>query len=366
MEKLQIGLYDIFTPASMRAAPVEADIYDAHIRTAVQAEAMGFEYYFTIEHQSSTMSYLSSPNLYLTALARETSKLRFGVMCYQLPFYHPLRLAQEIATLDHLSRGRLEVGCGTGVSPFEFVRWDLPFGLRRRISEEVLAVVRKAWTDDTVTHEGEFFNFVEALTTPRPLQRPHPPLWFAAHSAPSFEYAARNNLNIAQNLDTDDTLATKFVKYRKLWASHGHAGPPPRTFLTRNVYVAATDALAHDQAREHVLAIGAKDPPITAEGQARIERRPPKNFAAEPEGDTAERAELRRVFKERATNYQFWIDNGLAIVGSPETVTRKLQQVHERLGLNVFAAQFGFGKMSPQMVQDSLDLFGKEVMPAFA
>jgi alkanesulfonate monooxygenase SsuD/methylene tetrahydromethanopterin reductase-like flavin-dependent oxidoreductase (luciferase family) len=83
------------------------------------------------------------------------------------------------------------------------------------------------------------------------------------------------------------------------------------------------------------------------------------------EGDTPERVELRRVFKERNNNYPFWIENGLAVVGSPETVIRKLQEQHERLGLDVFCAQHGFGHMSPQMVKKSIELFGKEVIPAF-
>ena len=96
------------------------------IRRAVQeAEQMGYKYYFSIEHQTSTISYLSAPNVYLTALARGTSAIRFGVMIYQLPFHNPIRLAQDAAMLDHLSRGRLEFGAGTGVSPHEFMRWNV-------------------------------------------------------------------------------------------------------------------------------------------------------------------------------------------------------------------------------------------------
>jgi alkanesulfonate monooxygenase SsuD/methylene tetrahydromethanopterin reductase-like flavin-dependent oxidoreductase (luciferase family) len=367
MAKMEIGLYDIFTRHAMKAAPLEADIYDDHIRTAVDAERMGFKYYFTIEHQSTTMSYLSAPSVYLSALARATSDLRFGVMCYQLPFHNPLRLAQEAAALDHLSRGRLEFGAGTGVSPFEFTRWNLPFAMRRKISEEALQVVIQAWTQDSVTFEGEFFNYAEALTTPKPFQRPHPPIWFAAHSGPSFEFAARMNLNVAQNLDTDATLAKKFANYRGMWEQHHHPGPKPRCFLTRNVYVAETDELAHEQAKQHVLGIGFMDPPITPAGQAVIDRRPPAHAEAArlQEGDTPERAELRRTFKERANNYPFWIENGLAVVGSPDTVIRKLKEQEQRLGLDVFCAQFGFGSMSPEMVKKSIRLFGEEVIPAF-
>lgn len=82
------------------------------------------------------MSVNQAPNVYLTALARHTSVIRFGVMIYQLPFHHPIRLAQDAAMLDHLSRGRLEFGAGTGVSPHEFMRWNVPFEPRREISQQ--------------------------------------------------------------------------------------------------------------------------------------------------------------------------------------------------------------------------------------
>src|SRR5215510_3253985 len=209
MGKLAIGLYDIFTPAAMSQAPTEADVYDEHIRTAQEAEQLGYKYYFSIEHQTSPISYLSAPNVYLTALARNTSAIRFGVMIYQLPFHNPIRLAQDAAMLDHLSRGRLEFGAGTGVSPHEFMRWNMPFEQRREISEEALDIIVKAWTEDHVTYDGEFFKYVEVMTTPKPYQQPHPPVWFAAHSAASFEYAARRNFHVSQNIDFYQGIAEK-------------------------------------------------------------------------------------------------------------------------------------------------------------
>src|SRR5512145_291755 len=100
MGQLALGLYDVFTQAAMAAAPAAADVYDEHIRTAQEAEQLGYQYYFSIEHQTSSISYLSAPNVYLTALARGTSAIRFGVMIYQLPFHNPIRLAQDAAMLD--------------------------------------------------------------------------------------------------------------------------------------------------------------------------------------------------------------------------------------------------------------------------
>ena len=118
---------------------------------------------------------MSSPSAYLTALARATSAMRFGVMIYQLPFHHPIRLAEEVAMLDHLSRGRVEFGAGAGVSYYEFLRWNVDFAQRRAISEEALDIILMAWKEGSVTYEGKFFKFDEFLTTPDTLQKPHPP-----------------------------------------------------------------------------------------------------------------------------------------------------------------------------------------------
>lgn len=368
MGKLEIGLYDVFTPAAMAQAPTAADVYDEHIRTAQEAEQLGYKYYFSIEHQTSTISYLSAPNVYLTALARSTSAIRFGVMIYQLPFHHPIRLAQDAAMLDHLSRGRLEFGAGTGVSPHEFLRWNVPFERRREISEEALDIIIKAWTEDNVTCDGEFFQFLEVMTTPRPYQQPHPPVWFAAHSAASFEYAARRNFHVSQNIDIDPVIAEKFATWRQLWKECGHAGPMPRAFLTRHVHVAETDALAKAEAAEHLATPRMADPafsPAAQETIARTRRGYGPDGMYTGEAGTPERLELRRVFRERSKSYDFWIDNGLALVGSPDTVIRKIQEQHDLIGHDVLCTQHGFGRMAPELVKKSITLFGEEVIPAF-
>jgi alkanesulfonate monooxygenase SsuD/methylene tetrahydromethanopterin reductase-like flavin-dependent oxidoreductase (luciferase family) len=369
MRKLELGLYDVFTQAAMAASPAAADVYDDHLRTAEEAEHLGYKYYFSIEHQTSSISYLSAPNVYLTALARHTSAIRFGVMIYQLPFHNPIRLAQDAAMLDHLSRGRLEFGAGTGVSPHEFLRWNMPFERRREISEEALEIILKAWTADSVTHDGEFFKCIEVITTPKPYQQPHPPVWFAAHSAASFAYAARHNFNVSQNIDIDPVIAEKFATWRQLWKDCGHAGPMPRTFLTRHVHVAETDEQAKAEAAAHLATPRMADPEFRGAGRDLLEGRgmgvgADGRYAAE--AGTPERLELRRVFRERSKSYDFWIDNGLALVGSPDTVIRKIQEQHDLIGHDVLCTQHGFGHLAPELVKKSIKLFGTEVIPAFA
>src|SRR5262249_10378938 len=247
MSTLEFAFWDAVSFADPRVAA--EDVFEQHIRLAQDVEALGWSSYFVIEHQN-TRTGVSAPSVYLTAVARATSRLRIGAMMWQLPLYHPLRLAQEVATLDNLSQGRVEFGTGFGVHEHEFVRWGVDYYERAPRGKEVLDIVKMAWTQPEVTFSGQYFHFDEAITYPRPYQQPYPPIWLAAHSDATVEYAARENYHVAQNLDTDEVVAKKFDLYRRVWRESGHAGPMPRIFLQRSVHVAETDEKAHAEARQ--------------------------------------------------------------------------------------------------------------------
>jgi len=355
MATLEFAIWDAFGAREMASAPVAADVYEQHIREAQLAEALGYGSYFTIEHQNSHIGQITAPSVFLCAIAQHTTRLRIGTMIHQLPFYHPMRLAEEVAMLDHLSRGRVEFGTGIGVHEHEFMRWNLPFYERREMSREALEIIVKAWTEESVTYEGKYWQFDEALPVPKPYQKPHPPIWVAAHSPASFEYAAQHNYHVSQNLDVDDVVAEKFELWRRLWRDHGHAGPMPRTFLMRAVHVAETDAIARTEAEGPFLT----SQRLGVEGIARTR----VGFRGNEETPTTR--ELSRVFQGMSSSYDFWIDNGLALVGSPETVVRRLKAQHQRLGYDIFCANHRVGPMPLAHSLKSLQLFGKEVIPAF-
>ena len=340
-----------------------ADEYDAHIRLAQRIEALGWHSYFVIEHQNAPQG-ISAPSVYLTAVARETSRLRLGAMMWQLPFYQPLRLAQEVAMLDQLSRGRVEFGTGIGVHEHEFIRWGVDYYQRAAISEEVVLIVKMAWTQPEVMYNGKYFQYDEALPHPKPFQQPHPPIWAAVHSDASVEFAARNNYNVAKNLDTDEVVAGKFALYRRIWQESGHAGPMPRIFLMRTVHVAPTDAQAHAEAREFVAA-GAERVGGGPIAQTRIGW----GSHSRGMGTDSERADNKargQTMAEAARSYEFNGDNGLTLIGSPDTVIRKLQEGQRNLGYDVFCTNHFIGRMPAELVNSSIELFGQEVIPAFA
>ena len=301
MAHLEFGIWDTFPAHEFDNYALAADAYDQHLYEVQLGEELGYESYYIIEHQNSHIGQLTAPSVYLTAVALRTTSMRFGVMIYQLPFYNPMRLAQDAAMLDHLSHGRLEFGTGIGVAEHEFMRWNLPFFERQKMSSEAMEIILKAWTQDEVTYQGDYWQFDEALPVPKPYQQPYPPIWVGAHSPASLEYAARNNFHVSQNLDIDPTIAEKFDLYRKIWRECNHPGPMPRTFLTRAVHVAETDEKAKAEAEGPLLEsrrLGREGLSNTRIGyQGRNEGTPSQN-------------ELARVFQGMGTSLDFWIDNG--------------------------------------------------------
>ena len=346
MTNLAFGIMDGFEAEG--AGRSTADLYDQHIRYAQAAERWGYQYYFFIEHQNAFFTCVTAPNVYLAALARETSTLRFGPMVYQVPMYHPIRLAQDAAMVDQLSHGRLDFGLGYGPRIDEFRRWKLPFTERRAMGIEAMDIILRAWTEDTVTYDGAYWQFDEAMPKPKPYQQPYPPVWLGGHSETSFDYAAEQNFHVAQNIDIDSVVAEKFAYWRTKWAAQGHPGPRPGQLLVRHVHVAETD----DKARAEA------EPSMVRGMRGGVKR------VLAPEERTAVMEEIVRVYDE-TTSYDFWIDNGLALVGSPETVARRLREQQLLVGYDVFCAQHQLTGMDPALAEKSTRLFGEEVIPAF-
>jgi alkanesulfonate monooxygenase SsuD/methylene tetrahydromethanopterin reductase-like flavin-dependent oxidoreductase (luciferase family) len=348
---LEFGLFDTVGAESGGGGLGEA--YHTHIADAALCEQLGYRYYFFIEHQNARFPVITSPTVYLSALAAATTTLRIGAMVLQLPMHHPIRLAQDTAMVDQLSRGRFEFALGYGTRLPEFEPWFLDYEHRREIGNEVMAVVLEAWSGREVTHEGEYFRFKNAVVQPRPFQKPHPPVWVGAHSATSIAYAVENGFNMAQNLDAEKTTAEKFQLFRDMWAEKKPSQPLPRTLLVRHVHVADTDAEARKNAEPHML-----KGLLGEQGVARA-------LSLKPEEKNPVMLEMARIYLETAKSYDFWIDEGLAFIGSPETVVRQIRAQQERCGYDILLAQHQITTMPRDAKMRSMQLFGEAVIPKF-
>jgi alkanesulfonate monooxygenase SsuD/methylene tetrahydromethanopterin reductase-like flavin-dependent oxidoreductase (luciferase family) len=363
MAKLLFGIFDAFSETEMAAPPGE--VYEEHLRAAYEAEQLGYRHYFFIEHQNAPFAFISAPNVYLAALAQRTSSLRFGPMVYQLPMHHPISLAQDTAMVDQLSKGRLDFGLGYGVHQHEFLRWNLPFAQRRAMGLEAMEIILKAWTEESVTYNGTYWQFDEALPKPKPYQQPYPAVWVGAHSTISFDYAAKHNFHVAQNIDVDLVVAEKFDYFRKVWKEQGHSGSLPHIMLARHVHVAETDQQARAEAEEYLLQGffgGTRGREIIA--STRI------GWGGDERGTGGERTpdivERGRVFQELIRSYDFWIDNGIALVGSPDTVSRRLEEQRKLIGHDLLCTTHQIGDMPRDLALRSQRLFGEQVIPAFS
>jgi alkanesulfonate monooxygenase SsuD/methylene tetrahydromethanopterin reductase-like flavin-dependent oxidoreductase (luciferase family) len=358
---LEFAIWDSYRLDELDRAPRAADVYERHLRQVQRAEELGFAHYYTIEHQSSFAGHVSAPTVLLAALSQRTSVIRLGAMIWQLPLHNPVRLAQDIAMLDQLSRGRVEFGTGIGVHEHEFLRWNVDFSSRQEMGEEALEIIRAAWTGDEVTYQGKFWSFDEAIPHPRPYQTPHPPIWAAVHSRRAVEFAARNGFDVAQNIDSDRDVAEKFSLFDRVHAEHHPGDPTPRKFLMRAVVVAETDEEAHAIAEPCVREMYGLGRDRMARTRVGIGTGPYLTGPVDREEDRAR----RQVFAEVARSYDFALREGIAIVGSPDSVARQINDQCTRVGgLDVYCCEFHVGSLAPPLVERSMELFGTHVIPS--
>ncbi|HYB92006.1 MAG TPA: LLM class flavin-dependent oxidoreductase, partial [Candidatus Binataceae bacterium] len=168
------------------AGKTERQIVEEQMAILQAAEDLGFDSVWPAEHHFSEYGYCVSSALMLAALAKTTKRIRLGTGIVVLPFHNPIRVAEEYALLDLMSGGRVDLGIGRGYQPHEFRGYGVPQEQSRGIFNESVEVILQAWTQERVNFKGVHFKFEDVQVRPKPLQKPHPPIWMAALSPESF------------------------------------------------------------------------------------------------------------------------------------------------------------------------------------
>src|SRR5581483_6783641 len=192
---LEFGIFDHVDRSSR---PLDV-FYEERLKLIEAYDRAGIYGYHCAEHHSTPLGMSPSPSVYLSAIAQRTRRLRFGPMVYTLALYHPLRLAEEICMLDQMSRGRLQVGVGKGISPIEVGFYGVDYAKADRMFAEAMTVIRQALTHSTVDFEGEFYRFKNVPMELSPYQRPHPPFWYGVITPDSGERCGRAGYNVVCN-----------------------------------------------------------------------------------------------------------------------------------------------------------------------
>ena len=159
-----------------------AAVFARATEMAQTADRLGFDSIWCAEHHFSTYGYLSRPLMFAIHLAAQTERIRVGSAVVVLPLHHPLIVAEEIATADLLSGGRLDVGLGRGYQRYEFERLGQTLDQSRERFDESVDILLKAFAGDPFSHEGKYYSFGETSVFPMSIQQPHPPIWMVAQS----------------------------------------------------------------------------------------------------------------------------------------------------------------------------------------
>ncbi|HEV7664427.1 MAG TPA: LLM class flavin-dependent oxidoreductase [Chloroflexota bacterium] len=344
----------------LQATPgrTSAQVIQAEMEQMVRSEALGFDSVWLTEHHYSDYGLSAAPSVLAATLASRTDRITIGTAVYVLPFHHPLRLAEETATLDILSGGRLVVGIGRGNRAREFVGHGVSQDESRTRLEEGVALLLAAWTQPTVTFNGQHWSVPGLSVDPKPLQSPHPPLAVAASSDQSVAWTARHGWRLLSS--GLGTPLPALVSLRQMYADGLTAAAHPSSLLddllrhwtvTKHVYVADTDAQARADAEMHerwYLDSFARS--LSADGLPGL-------------SDTARRQAL--AMAERVTNrrWEDLIEDSL-LIGSPDTVRAKVAELAEA-GVGELACWMNFGGLPLEQVERSMSLFATEVIPAF-
>jgi len=213
----------------MRQGASQTSAFRDVFELAERADALGIDCVWLGEiHFTPTRSVISSSLQVASAIASRTRRLRVGTAVQVLPLNHPLRIAEEVATVDHISEGRFEFGIGRSGVVRTYDIYGVPYGESQARFREALEIIRQGWKGEPFSYEGEFYRVDNAIVTPRPYQVPHPPIRMATTSDETFPAAGRMGLPIFVGLRTTEIpdLQAQLAPYRQAWHDAGHPGQP--------------------------------------------------------------------------------------------------------------------------------------------
>src|SRR6478736_8588146 len=222
---MKFGLFDHVEDAQRPLAT----LFDERLTFAQAADEAGIYCLHVAEHHATPLNLVPVPGIYLGAVARATKRMRLGPLCYLLPLYSPLRLAEEICILDHLSNGRMEIGVGRGVSPFELAYHKVAHADSRDIFIDAYDCLVAALTHDTFSYTGKHYTYKDVPMALRPLQQPHPPFWYGSSNTTGAAWSGEHGMHFVANGPTDYSKVN-IDAYREALAKRGGAAAPKPEF----------------------------------------------------------------------------------------------------------------------------------------
>ena len=325
----------------------DADAFEQGFQQVEAADRWGLDVFWLAEiHQQARRSVLSAPMNVAGQIAARTKRIKIGTAVHVLPLTHPLRLAEETATVDVVSRGRFILGAGRSGNPRGYAAYGVPYSESRERFFDTLDILKKAWTEESFSHQGKFYNFDGARAVPRPYQKPHPPIRIAGASEDTFPTLGRLGYPLFVSVRSASLagLAPDLRAYRNAYTEAGHPGHG-EVYLRLSMHVGDTDKEAIEEGEPSIMA-GYRSLITRLEGSPNVRRR-------------AELEEIRTVSYETVLRDK-------VVVGGPERVTERLKQLEDELGIDGILFELNFGAAIPaELMMRSLQLICDKVMPHF-
>jgi alkanesulfonate monooxygenase SsuD/methylene tetrahydromethanopterin reductase-like flavin-dependent oxidoreductase (luciferase family) len=335
-----------------------ADIIHRELEQVEWTEELGFDEVWFTEHHFIDYGLSVDPSSLAAAAASRTRRVRIGLAAAILPFHHPLRLAEQMALVDIISDGRLDVGVGRGNRPAEFAGYRVPQVESRERFDETVEIIRLAWTRERFSFHGRFFDVDDVRVIPKPVQQPHPPLYQVCVSKDGIENTALRGWPMLNSVLTGpvDQLVTNRDTYVATLQKAGRTAEEIAALLgrwgvSRQIYVAETDARALAEAR---------DAEMWYQESFRRFVVPERIEDAHPSLQPGFRAMAEKLAK---VTWEDLVRETLAF-GSPDTVARHIEHMR-RLGVGQVLCWMNFGGLPQDRIRRSMELFAREVMPRF-
>ncbi|HZU90265.1 MAG TPA: LLM class flavin-dependent oxidoreductase [Stellaceae bacterium] len=349
---MEFGMFHEFPSLPGRS---ETAAFDEAMEQVDAAERWGLDVMWLAElHFEPRRSLLSAPLAVASAIAARTRRIKIGIAVQVLPLCHPLRLAEEAATVDQLSNGRLIFGVGRSGVAQTYAAYGVPYAESRERFREVLDILERAWTGPSLSYQGRYYRFDNVTVVPRPRQQPMPPVRIAASTPDTFALIGRRGAPLFASVrhTSWSDLVPLVQSYHEAWQAAGHQGRG-EVYVSAPTYIAETYDRARSEPEASIMHF-CREQANLLEGAARL---------LDPE--TAARR-MRRVEQLRTQRY----DDALranALVGTPEMIRERLHALRQEIGLSGILAELNCGGLIPhERVLNALRLLCERVMPAFA
>jgi alkanesulfonate monooxygenase SsuD/methylene tetrahydromethanopterin reductase-like flavin-dependent oxidoreductase (luciferase family) len=350
---VRFGINHLFTARPGRNVK---DLYDEVLEQTVLADELGYSSAWIAEHHFSNYGVMPSLATFGGAIAARTTNIRIGTAILVLPFGHPVRLAEEMAMIDVLSNGRLDLGVGRGYQPLEFRGFNVAQDESKQRFDEYLEIMRLAWAQEPLTYKGQFYEVEDLEVLPKPIQPGGPPVLVAAVSPSTFSQmgARGESIMLSPNFSPVHITKSNLQTYYDAAEAAGHAREtlrvPP---MVQQVFIDNDDAVAKSEPEPYSMWFYGKFATLLP--------------GADGGTDVGEQYEAYKKIRKsvESVTYDKILAEGVAF-GNADSIIDRFKYLEQELGVDEIICWFNFGDLPHERVVKNMRMFAEQVMPAFA